>query len=302
LAGVAVILIAAAGTRDIGHSDVAVVSAARSPSHGCLVFSAGNSRQDIYLIYQDGTGLRRLTSGVGNNFSPTWSYDGRQIAFRSEREGKDSRIFLMDADGGSEHEWRLPGHPEGLTWSPNGRRLAYSGGATDDEQTSGDIYVVDSGGGTPHRVSGRPGYTNEFPSWSRDSAWLTYASTRGARGDDRALWLVKVDGTRRRMLTPAGRHSTWTADGTRIVFASLRGARGDRRRLWILTLKKSTPRRFGAVGGEFPKWSPSGKILAFSAYPGGLGLLDRNGRLIRRIAGRLGFVGWPAWRPGGCVR
>jgi Tol biopolymer transport system component len=293
-------LLVAAGNRAIGTSGVTSRLAAGSESFACLVFSAGNSVQDIYLINEDGSGLRRLTSGAGSNFSPAWSPDGRQIAFRSERDGKDSRIFLMDADGSNEHEWHLAGHPEGLTWSPNGRHIAYSGGATDDEQTSGDIYVVDTRGGRPHRVSGTPGYTNEFPSWSRDSAWLTYASTRGARGDDRALWLVSADGTRRRMLTRAGRHSTWSADGMRIVFASSRGARDDRRRLWVLTLKRSTLRRFGSVPGEFPAWSSNSKVLAFSAYPSGIGLLDHNGRLSRRIGARVGFVGWPAWRPGGC--
>jgi Tol biopolymer transport system component len=265
----------------------------------CLAFAAGTSPSHIYVVNEGGVGLRRLTSGPHGGFSPSWSADGRRLAFRAETAAGD-RLYLIDADGSNEREWRLPGHPEGLAWSPGGRRIAYSGGATDDENTAGDIYVANADGTDRQRVSGRPRYTNEFPSWSGGGRRLTFASTHGALGDERALWLVKVDGTGRRLLASAGAHSSWRPNGRQIVFSSARRARGAFRRLWTVTPAGARSRPLRSLSGEFPAWSPDGRRLAFTAPSGGIGITDARGLHPRRIVSRLGFAGWPAWRPGGC--
>ncbi|HJU10136.1 MAG TPA: hypothetical protein VJ728_04625 [Candidatus Binataceae bacterium] len=53
---------------------------------------------NIFVINLDGTGVHQLTN-EGSNEWPTWSPDGRYIAFSSSREG-DSRIYLMLAADG----------------------------------------------------------------------------------------------------------------------------------------------------------------------------------------------------------
>jgi TolB protein len=53
---------------------------------------------NIFVINSDGGGVRRLTNEASNEW-PTWSPDGRYIAFSSTREG-DSRIYLMLAADG----------------------------------------------------------------------------------------------------------------------------------------------------------------------------------------------------------
>lgn len=57
---------------------------------------------ELYLVQPDGTGLTRLTSNDRVDTSPSWSPDGRQIAFRSRLEGS-ADIFVMDANG---QNWR----------------------------------------------------------------------------------------------------------------------------------------------------------------------------------------------------
>jgi Tol biopolymer transport system component len=257
----------------------------------CLVFAA---RGDIYSVNDDGTGLTRLTTDPGEDFSPSWSADGDQIAFRSDRTGTDA-VFLMNADGSNVHQWKLAGHPEGLAWAPNSAKIAYSGGARDDENTNGDIWVINPDGTGHVRVSGPPGYTNEFPSWSPNSRRIAYASTRAVVGDDRSLWIVNADGSGRRRLSPAGRHSSWSPTGTRIVFARA-GARGARQ-LWLVNPNGSNRQRLGGFPAEFPAWSPDARSIAYAAARDGIGLVDTRGRARGSIANALGQVGWPSWRP-----
>jgi Tol biopolymer transport system component len=63
----------------------------------------------VYVINADSSGLTKPTSHPGNDFDPSWSPDGRQIAFRSERDG-NNEIYVMNADGMDQKEClELPG-------------------------------------------------------------------------------------------------------------------------------------------------------------------------------------------------
>ena len=59
---------------------------------------------ELYLVQPDGTGLTRLTDNDMVDTSPSWSPDGRQIAYRSRVPGASSDIFIMNADGSNQRE------------------------------------------------------------------------------------------------------------------------------------------------------------------------------------------------------
>ena len=65
--------------------------------------------EEIYVIDTTGERKTRLTRAQGLDTEPVWSPDGKQIAFRSERNGL-SRIYLMNADGTSQ----IPLTPVGI--------------------------------------------------------------------------------------------------------------------------------------------------------------------------------------------
>jgi Tol biopolymer transport system component len=103
----------------------------------------------IYIMHADGSHITPLTNTRGTNWNPTFSPDGRKIAFVSDRDG-NGRIYLMDVDG--LHVTRLP-NPAGIIWSPrfspDGRKIAFSykdtreyGGVTGTWQ----IYIMDADG------------------------------------------------------------------------------------------------------------------------------------------------------------
>ena len=53
---------------------------------------------EIYVMDADGGNQRNLTDHPANDRDPSWSPDGKRIAFMSERDG-NREIFVMDADG-----------------------------------------------------------------------------------------------------------------------------------------------------------------------------------------------------------
>src|SRR5215207_8093673 len=62
--------------------------------------SARDGNDEIYVIGADGGDLTRLTNHAANDSFPTWSPDGRHIAFVSERhELGIPGVYIMDADG-----------------------------------------------------------------------------------------------------------------------------------------------------------------------------------------------------------
>jgi Tol biopolymer transport system component len=54
---------------------------------------------EIYVMKADGSGKRNLTRNPAHDGRPSWSPDGRRIAFVSNRDGRRLEAHVMNADG-----------------------------------------------------------------------------------------------------------------------------------------------------------------------------------------------------------
>ena len=89
-----------------------------------FVSDRGGSYQ-IHLMNADGTGIRQLTEGPGENAKPAWSPDGSQIAFTSDRDG-NQEIYIMQSDGSGQTNFSdHPGDDRWPAWSPDGSAIAF---------------------------------------------------------------------------------------------------------------------------------------------------------------------------------
>ncbi|MDP9302232.1 MAG: hypothetical protein M3P43_15265, partial [Actinomycetota bacterium] len=111
--------------------DKVIGAVAWSPDGGSIVFSSrpssGDGLADLWIVSTDGSGLHRLTSSPDVDESdPTWSPDGRTIAFvtpdgimQMPSEGGPSEMVIPTSPNG---EGRVPTSP---AWSPDGAYLTF---------------------------------------------------------------------------------------------------------------------------------------------------------------------------------
>jgi dipeptidyl aminopeptidase/acylaminoacyl peptidase len=232
-----------------------VIGVEGKPATGLIAFSAGpHPHEDVYVVSPDGSGLRRLTDDPGADFDPSWSPDGRRIAYRHEGGGGDAsaEIYVMNANGSQKHNLtRRPGQDHSPAWSPDGRRIAFAsvrGGPMPR------IWVMNADGSKQRRVTRVSG---EYPAWSADGRKIAFdGNTFGATGWD--IWVVNADGFQPRPLIASRadeQGAAWSPNGRTIAYGSNRGAPPGYKRIWLADANGS---------GQHPthktSWRPPGLV------------------------------------------
>ncbi len=153
--------------------------------------------QEIYLLTGKGKIIKRLTKSWGSDVSPTWSPDGKRIAFVSNRSG-NPQIYVKDLESGRVDRFTYQGrYNTQPSWSPKGDRIVYSG----MEGGRNDIYVAGFDGRPPAQLT-RDAGNNESPSWSPDGSMIVFSSDREGRA---RIYVMTAFGTdQRKLLTLPG--------------------------------------------------------------------------------------------------
>lgn len=175
--------------------------------HVVYATSTENGTDLMMVSVEDESVTQRLTFGRGtDNGSPTFSPDGRQIAFFSTRS-RFPQIYTIDTDGAN-LELLTPFTPgvrsyrAAPDWSPDGRAVAY-------EQQNGDfqVWMINIRDKEPRRLTSEG--ENEGPSWAPDGRHLAISSTRGG---SKQIWILDTESGRFRQLTrnAGARLSAWS--------------------------------------------------------------------------------------------
>jgi len=230
--------------------------------------------------------------------SPTWSSDGRRIAYVVSHDGRDD-VYVMNADGSGQRMLRR--NAAGPAWSPDGRKLAFIGAHGDPRRIVArpDVYVWNAGGGGLRKLAHTAW---SWPVWLPDGR-LAIEKGKGCPpcSWNSELWVMNADGSERRLVMSGGLgRIDWSPDGRSIALEY--SPRPHRPGIYVMNADGSG-RRWLADGTR-PLWSPRGDVIAFRAADRDAGLwsINADGSGERTLTTHLyavdGSQGY-AWSPDG---
>ena len=215
-----------------------------------------------------GGAARRLTNDRFVELDPTWSPDGKSIAYSSDRDGTTD-LWVRDVASGADR--KVAAEATKASWAPRGNEIAYI-------NRDGALAIT----GRPAPVHGRTFETGR-PTWAPEG-WIAVTtlqpySTRFREGTNQLL-LVSTTGGAPRRLNPVEHHSigtrtgdgpVWSRDGSKMAFV-MDG---------VMHVMPTTPtgdvaaapRRISDDLANSPSWAADSKRLLYQT-PRGLKLVD----------------------------
>jgi Tol biopolymer transport system component len=306
--GAVLALLATAGNSWAAFPGANGLIAYSEPRAGGLPYYDGQN-WEIFTIPPQGGDPIRLTHNTIPDTQPSWSADGRRLTFirGSAYGGQDQNVWTMRADGTHQRQVTHAHNPDfSPSFSPGGRRIVMSRRA--------DILVVDTDGTDLVRLT--RGHRASDPVFSPNGRRILF-SGRPRKGLHWGLWVMRRDGTHKRLLADQARDPEsggdaqyfapdYSPDGSRIVFHrdDCRGGCDT-----SVLLMRSDGRRIRTVAyARAPVFSPNGnRIVAVQVFcdiddncDRTLISFDRQGdhqHTLRHPVAPFDLFGGPSWQP-----
>jgi DNA-binding winged helix-turn-helix (wHTH) protein len=196
--------------------------------------------------------LLRMTTRTGTRLPlPETSTDNKPAILRVDMRRNVPHTVSRVIGG-----WEAIGGPQP---SPDGKKLAFSAGRTDD----GEIWVCNIDGSAPKMLSNLT--SAGTPRWSPDGRWIAFDSD--GRYGHSGIYVVSVDGGPvHAILQNEANNSvpSWSRDGKYIYFASNRGSRWEGDQLWKVPFSGGEAVQITHHGGFSAYESPDGQILYYA--------------------------------------
>jgi Tol biopolymer transport system component len=277
-----------------------------SPDGQRLIFQrqerADSGCDQQYVMNVDGSGLRRISNGLGRTTCGYFYDGGRRILYSSTFEASPAcppppdrsqgyvwplgrfELYTARADGGDLRRLTTnEAYDAEATVSPDGKRVIFTSTRDGDIE----LYVMNVDGTDVQRVTQRVGYDGGaffspdghsivwramYPETAADTAdYRRLLAQRLVRPSRLELWVADADGRNPRQVTRLGAASFapyFHPDGKRIVFASNRpDPRSRNFDLYLVNLDGSGLERVTTSPqfDAFPMFSPDGKRIVFAS-------------------------------------
>src|SRR5258706_8115860 len=231
--------------------------------------ATGTGSEEIMIMDPDGSNIHRLTSSAGDDFGPSWSPDGTQIIFGSNRDGH-YQIYMMNADGSNQRNISNNSYndfPSTVPLTPSGSTMVFYS----DRGGNRQVYTMDTNGNNVHQLTS--GSLERFiPNWSSDGSKIGFGQIES--NGDQQIYIMNPDGSNIQQLTSTvgtkNFDPVWTPDGTKIAFNRYPPEGGAD----IFTMNPDGTNQTSfthtySQNNSNPSWSPDGTKMFITSYRNG---------------------------------
>ena len=253
-----------------------------------------DARYALMVADSDGWNPQSVVRSSEPLLSPSWSADGRKLAYVSFERGNSS-IYIQDiTTGARELVAAFRGINGSPAFSPDGRKLAL----TLSRSGNPEIYMMDLGSKALTQLTQQIGIDTE-PTWSADGASLYFTSDRSGRPQ---IYRMSASGGGATRVTFQGSYNASASvswDGKKIAMVQ---GNGNNYRIAIMDSSTGSARWDNLSPGsldESPSFAPNASMVLYAAREG-RGVLyaaSADGRVRQRLMLSGGDVREPAWSP-----
>ncbi len=255
--------------------------------------SNGSGHKEIFTCDFDGTNVRQLTKKRSITSFPSWSSDGRHLAFTSFANGP-SQVFVRNMKTGKEAHAVFKGVQIAPSWVPKRFELA----ATLSFEGDQEIYMLTGNAKMIKRLTRSRGIDVDA-SWSPDGKKIAFVSKRSGRPQ---IYIKEIGSGRVQRLTFKGKYNTqpsWSPKGDLIAYSSMDQGQLN---IYVIDIEGNNPIQltFNQGDNEAPSWSPDGSLINFSSTREGISriyVMTAFGTDQRRLLTLSGAQFHPEWSP-----
>jgi Tol biopolymer transport system component len=168
-----------------------------SPDGKWIIFNRGtpDEKEQIWIMERDGNSAHKI---YDRGWDPTWSPDGSQILFASDKDGSN-QLYVINRDGSGLRRLTKLNLLRGRSdWSPDGKWIVtYTG-----ESWARELFIFRPDLSDLRQLSPAGG-NSQGPSFSPDGKWVAFTAYFDHFNDDLGceIYIIRVDGTDLRRLT-----------------------------------------------------------------------------------------------------